>query len=563
MSSHLASLVVRRLSIAAGSHPLLGDVNLVVAPGDRLGLVGPNGSGKSTLLQTLAGLRPPEGGQVRLAPRTATVGCLPQEARPRPGETVRAQLAATHRRDRPGTRLDAATGSLARGEPGADEVYAAALDRWLALAGADIDARAGAVTADLGLPGGLLDCATVHLSGGQAARVQLAALLLARFDAFLLDEPSNDLDLDGLDRLERFVLGLAAPLVVVSHDRTFLERTVTAVAEIDDHARTLTRYDGGWTAYLDERARVRLHAEEDYRTYVDQRGTLVARPAPSAAGPPRAPAPPSDPVRPTSSSAIATCRARRAWPPTLGAPRKPRPGSPVVDKPWEGWDLRLTIADAGRSADLVAHVDEAVVELRGDDAEDHGVGAGDGGFVLGPVSLEVGWGDRMAIVGANGSGKTTLLSALLGRVPLAAGRRRLGPGVVVGEIGQGRDAFGGHATLLDGFMARTGTETAGDARSVLAKFGVGAEHVLRPPGSLSPGERTRATLAALQARGVNLLVLDEPTNHLDLPAIEQLEVALQRYAGTLILVTPDRRLLGAVGIDRVVDVVDGSVRERP
>jgi ATPase subunit of ABC transporter with duplicated ATPase domains len=134
--------------------------------------------------------------------------------------------------------------------------------------------------------------------------------------------------------------------------------------------------------------------------------------------------------------------------------------------------------------------------------------------------------------------------------------------VVVGEIGQGRDEFDGHATLLDGFMARTGTETAGDARSVLAKFGLGAEHVLRPPGSLSPGERTRATLAALQARGVNLLVLDEPTNHLDLPAIEQLELALQGYAGTLILVTHDRRLLDAVGIDRVVDVVDGVVSER-
>jgi ATPase subunit of ABC transporter with duplicated ATPase domains len=179
------------------------------------------------------------------------------------------------------------------------------------------------------------------------------------------------------------------------------------------------------------------------------------------------------------------------------------------------------------------------------------------------VSLEVGWGDRLAIVGANGSGKTTLLRALLGHVPLAAGRRRLGPGVVVGEIGQGRDDLSGHATLLDGFMARAGVAAAGDARSVLAKFGLGAERALRPPGSLSPGERTRASLAVLQARGVNLLVLDEPTNHLDLPAIEQLEQALQGYAGTLILVTHDRRLFEAVGIDRVVDVTGGVVRERP
>jgi ATPase subunit of ABC transporter with duplicated ATPase domains len=227
----------------------------------------------------------------------------------------------------------------------------------------------------------------------------------------------------------------------------------------------------------------------------------------------------------------------------------------VVDKPWEGWDLRLSIADAGRSGDLVAQLDGAVVTLVSEE--------GGKGFVLGPASLDIGWGDRMAITGANGSGKTTLLQALLGRVPLAAGRSYLGPGVVTGEIGQGRNEFDGHATLLDGFVARTGIETAGDGRSVLAKFGLGAEHVLRPPASLSAGERTRASLAVLQARGVNLLVLDEPTNHLDLPAIEQLEQALQGYAGTLILVTHDRRLLDAVGVDRVVDVVDGSVCERP
>ncbi len=554
MPSHLATLIVRGLSVAAGPHPLLADIDLIVAPGDRLGLVGPNGSGKSTLLQTLAGLRLPEGGHVRLAPPSATVGYLPQEARPRPGETVRGLLARRTGVTDAGTRLDAATGALARGEPGADESYAASLDRWLALGGADIDARAGALTADLGLPPGLLDRATVHLSGGQAARVQLAALLLARFDVFLLDEPTNDLDLEGLDRLERFVLGLTAPLVVVSHDRTFLERTVTAVAEIDDHDHTLTRYDGGWASYLDEHARARHHAAQGYRTYVDQRDTLAQRArtqrrwAAKGVRTARRSGETDKFIRHRAmqSSESMAAHARRT--------EKALARLSVVDKPWEGWDLRLSIADAGRSGDLVARVDDAVVEL---DSQERGER-----FVLGPVSLEVGWGDRMAIVGANGSGKTTLLRALLGRLPLAAGRRRLGPGVVAGEIDQGRDNFDGHATLMDGFMARTGIETAGDARSVLAKFGLGAEHVLRSPGSLSPGERTRASLAVLQARGVNLLVLDEPTNHLDLPAIEQLEQALQGYAGTLILVTHDRRLLEAVGIDRVVDVVDGSVRER-
>jgi ATPase subunit of ABC transporter with duplicated ATPase domains len=555
VSSHLATLVIRGLSIAAGPRPLLADVDLIVAPGDRLGLLGPNGSGKSTLLRTLAGLLSPEDGQVRLAPPSATVGYLPQEAPPQPGETVHGLLARRTGVADAGARLDAATDALAAGEPGADESYATALDRWLARGGADFDARAGAVSADLGLPAGLLDQATTHLSGGQAARVQLAALLLARFDVFLLDEPTNDLDLDGLERLERFVVELPAPLIVVSHDRAFLERTVTAVAEIDEHAHTLTRYDGGWTAFLDEHARARHHAEQDYRAYVDQRDTLLERARThrrwAAKGVRTA-------RRSGETDKFIRHRAMQSSESMAAHARRTEQALArlaVVDKPWEGWDLRLTIADAGRSGSRVAELDGAVVEL---DAQERG-----DRFVLGPVSLEVGWGDRMAIVGANGSGKTTLLRALLGRVPLAAGRRRLGPGVVVGEIGQGRHDLEGHATLLDGFMACAGIATAGDARSVLAKFGLGAGHVLRPPSSLSPGERTRASLAVLQARGVNLLVLDEPTNHLDLPAIEQLEQALQGYAGTLILVTHDRRLSEAVGIDRVVDVAAGLVRERP
>ena len=171
--------------------------------------------------------------------------------------------------------------------------------------------------------------------------------------------------------------------------------------------------------------------------------------------------------------------------------------------------------------------------------------------MLGPVDLEIGWGERVAIVGPNGSGKTTLLLALLGRLPLESGERWMGPGVVVGEMDQARDVFAGRDSLLDAFIAATGL-TMADARSLLAKFGLGAEHVVRAAGTLSPGERTRAVLARFAAQGVNCLVLDEPTNHLDLPAIEQLEQALDSYDGTLLVVTHDRRLLEAVALTRAV-----------
>ena len=176
----------------------------------------------------------------------------------------------------------------------------------------------------------------------------------------------------------------------------------------------------------------------------------------------------------------------------------------------------MEIAAAPRAGAVVATLRGAVVER--------------GGFRLGPVDLQVDWGDRVAITGANGSGKSTLLAALLGRVELTEGSSSLGPSVRIGEIDQARGRFLGREQLLDAFSAEVPDWPTAEVRTLLAKFGLVAEHVLRPADTLSPGERTRAGLALLQARGINVLVLDEPTNHLDLPAIEQLEEALASYA---------------------------------
>jgi ATPase subunit of ABC transporter with duplicated ATPase domains len=211
----------------------------------------------------------------------------------------------------------------------------------------------------------------------------------------------------------------------------------------------------------------------------------------------------------------------------------------VVDKPWEGWELRLDLAATARSGDVVMRLDHAMV--------------GRDGFRLGPIDVEVRWADRVAIAGPNGSGKTTLIDSLLGRLPLLSGSRWMGPGVVVGELDQARRHFADDATVLDGLMKATGMVMS-DARSLLAKFGLGAGHVVRSTRELSPGERTRAALALLMATGTNCLVLDEPTNHLDLPAIEQLEAALRTWEGTLLLVTHDRRFLDAVAVDRVIEL---------
>ena len=210
-----------------------------------------------------------------------------------------------------------------------------------------------------------------------------------------------------------------------------------------------------------------------------------------------------------------------------------------VDKPWRRWELQLRFGGGERSGDVTARLDGAVLRR--------------GSFVLGPLDLELAWGERVALVGPNGSGKTTLVDALLGRLPLAAGTRWVGPGVRIGALDQARRGFDGAATLLESFVEHSGMAQQ-DARSLLAKFGLERDAVGRVARTLSPGERTRASLALLMASGANWLVLDEPTNHLDLPAIEQLETALDAFDGTLLLVTHDRQLLEAVALDRTIEL---------
>jgi ATPase subunit of ABC transporter with duplicated ATPase domains len=358
-------------------------------------------------------------------------------------------------------------------------------------------------------------------SGGEAARTALAALLRRGFDALLLDEPTNDLDFAGLAWLERSLAAHPGSLVVVSHDRAFLDRTVTRVVELDDWTRGTTEYSGGWSEYEAERGRRR---ERHYRRWessvagrrrVEEQQRRMAEWERRGYGQGRKKKKSKD-VKRTYAAKLARVE--------------------TVEKPYEPWELHLSLASAARSGEVVVRFEDAVVER--------------GSFGLGPLDLAVGWGDRFAVAGPNGSGKTTLLDALLGRLPLVGGTRWIGPGVVLGELEQDRAALTGPQTLLEVFR----DFEEGSARTLLAKFGLGADDVLRAAASLSPGERTRAGLARLTAGGVNCLVLDEPTNHLDVEAIEELERALAGYDGTLLLVTHDRVFLERFGATRTIEM---------
>lgn len=551
-----ASFQAKGVSFAYGPRDVLRDVDLVVAPGMRVGVLGPNGAGKSTLLGVLSGRLSADSGSIVYSPLTAVVGELRQETERIDGETVAAFLARRTGVAQAQSALDAATEALAASIDGSDDLYADALDRWLALGAADFDSRIGAALDEVGLGAHMSTAAMSVLSGGQAARAGLAALLLSRFDILFLDEPTNDLDFAGLDQLERFALEFPGALVVVSHDRAFLDRVVTHVAELDDYHHNVTVYAGGWSAFLREREVARQHAAEAYEEYAAQRADLGARAqrerqwgqvgVKSEKSNPKDNDKAGRKFRANNTEQLAS-KARRT--------ERAIERLEVVEKPREAWELRFSIATAERAGAVVARLDSAVVSFdRTDDAD-----AAVGGFTLGPVSLEIGWGETVCIVGPNGAGKSTLLRMLLGRVPLRSGAAHLGSSVVVGEIDQARATFAGDRTLLDAFMAASGLMVA-EARTLMAKFGLGAEQVNRPADSLSPGERTRAGLALLQAKGVNLLVLDEPTNHLDMPAIEQLESAVVAFPGTVLLVTHDRRLLETIPFTRTLRV-DGTVTE--
>lgn len=550
-----ATLVAQGLAGGYGHRTLFDSLDLTVTAGDVVGLVGANGAGKSTLLKLLAGVDEHQAGTIRLSPADAFVGWLPQEHERVPGESVADYIGRRTGCAAATTDMDAAAAALgdpSLAAPGTDpaDTYSVALDRWLASGAADLDERLPVVLADLGLDLGddPSEAMMTSLSGGQAARVGLAALLLSRFDIALLDEPTNDLDLDGIERLEAFVQGLRGGAVVVSHDREFLARCVTRVLELDLAQGSNRVFGGGYDSYLEERATLRRHARERYDEFADKKADLVARARTqrewSSQGVRNAmkKAPDNDKIKRKASAESSEKQAQKVRQMESRIARLEE-----VEEPRKEWQLEFTIGSAPRSSSVVSTLSSAVFRQ--------------GSFQLGPVSLQVNAGERIGITGPNGAGKSTLLRGLLGRQLPDEGTASLGASVQIGEIDQARAQLTGSHPLAAAFEELVPEMASGEIRTLLAKFGLKADHVTRAVDELSPGERTRAGLALLQARGINLLVLDEPTNHLDLPAIEQLEQALESYDGTLLLVTHDRRMLATVKTDRHWRVEAGQVVE--
>ena len=517
-------LTAHHISKSFGVEAVLDRVTFSINPGQRVGLVGPNGCGKTTLLCILAGLDEPDGGAVQLTPSDLRVGYLAQGMASGPDQTL-GEFLGQGRDD-----AEALTGKVAGlaealahapARRDLEREYDAALVR---LAAASIDeGRVPVVLSALGLGSVPLATPVGSLSGGQKTRLALASVVLSNPQLLLLDEPTNHLDLPMLEWLEQWLKDFRGAALVVSHDRTFLDRTVTRILDLDPATHTVREYAGNYSEYVEQKL-----AEHDrqWSQWRDQEYEIrrmkqdIARTKDQARRVELSTTPRQPGVRRYAKKVAQKAASREK---KLG---RYLDSDERVEKPRLGWQMKLDLSETPTSG-------QDVLALEG-----LAVGYGEH-VLLRDLNLSLRHGERVALIGPNGAGKTTLLRTLAGVLPPLAGRVRLGANVRVGYMAQeqegldpARDAF----TTIRHLAQMSDT----DVRAFLHFFLFTGDDVFVPIGSLSFGERARLALAALVAPGHNLLLLDEPINHLDIPSRARFEQALSHFEGTVLAVVHDR-----------------------
>ena len=529
---------------AHDAEPLFTGATFALGNGDRAGLVGPNGTGKSTLLRLLAGLDLPDSGSVTTA-ADDRIGFLHQQAPDADlsvRDFLRRAIGEVYELDEQMRALETAMaqtgGTVAElAEYGAVQERFAMLDGWTFHSAID-DATSHLAIAHLPPSARFRE-----LSGGEQARVMLAGVLLARPTVLLLDEPTNHLDLNGLRWLERFLEGFPGAVLVVSHDRRFLDNTVRRIFELDGVSDELQTFTGGYTAYRAEKAHRFERLREEFRAQDRYRRQLEAD------------------IARTRGQALQTERTAGG----LGSDKLKRYAKKVARKA-KARERRLQRQMA--QAEWIANPEDApsfTLSLDGVSTRGRRLALLDGvrvelggRCVLDGADLVVKGRDRVAVVGENGAGKTTLLSVLAGGLAPAGGRREVDATVAV--LPQSHHGLPLGRGVLEFYRSRV-VAYEEDARAFLGHFLFEQDQLHRPIGTLSPGERSRLLIAVLVSSGAELLLLDEPTNHLDFDSMDVVEEALRQFRGTIVAVTHDREFIRSIGCTRVVQVRDGRAVE--
>jgi ATP-binding cassette subfamily F protein 3 len=521
----MAIATATTIDVYAGGELLFADVSFKLEPRERMTLSGRNGAGKSTLLRILAGERPPDAGTLSLQ-KGARVA-LHDQRPPRHAEMSLGEYVFSGRTEMEETEAELARleEAMAAGNPAEEAMraYAQAQQRLEAGGGYRWRDEVLAVLAGLGFDRAHAERPLATFSGGELTRASLARALAMRPDLLLLDEPTNHLDIPSLEWLERYLVDLDAAVVLVAHDRWFLEAVGTSVLELE--AQRGRFFAGPWHAWRKEQAAreiARGKAIERQQAEIERMERFVER------------------------FRYKATKARQAQSRLKQIERIKREG--VKAERRDRRNLRFSFVPPERPGRVVLKMIDTTIEVPGR-------------TLLAGASLELERGEHVVLVGPNGSGKTTLIEALAGKREPAAGSVRTGHNVKIGYLSQHAETAAGEGTVLDAAQRQTGL-TGQQARDLLGGFLFSGADVEKSLADISGGEQRRLSLAILVASGANVLILDEPTNHLDIESREALEDALTAYEGAVVLVSHDRALLEAVGT-RTVVCEDGELRSHP
>ncbi|MBU1102845.1 ATP-binding cassette domain-containing protein [Patescibacteria group bacterium] len=532
-------LNVKQISKSFGSQIILSDVSFSLAEGQKVALVGINGVGKSTLLKIIAGLTEPDSGRVDFS-HEANIGYLAQETTALEGEIVKNYLKRISGVQELENKIDSLQPYLDENEKLKE--YEEAQQNFLHLGGYQFDHLAKTILKGFGLGENDFGRELESFSGGQKRKIAIAGILLKGADLLLLDEPTNNMDLPSIIWLEKFIKGAKAASLIISHDRTFLDKIVSKVLELDWDTHELQARRGSYSDYLVFKEKKFQREKELYLIQEEEKKRIKG-----------------------------TIRDQKIW-----AQKGAKQEMPDKDKYIRGARRDRSAKLAGRAKnlekqmermDLEAPKERAPLRIPLEPAKSDAkhsirlkkVSAGYNGFQIGPVDFEIPYGTRIGILGINGSGKTTLLKVITGKLEILSGEVNAGISLKVGNLTQEHDDLPPEISVFE-FLSKEGEADQRQIYHLLNRFQFAAEEVKKKIKDLSPGQKVRLLLALFSIRSVNTLVLDEPTNHLDLEALGALEEMIGDYEGTIILVSHDRSFLEKAKLTDLFLLEGGSLK---
>lgn len=513
---------LNQISKSFGATEILNNIKLEVKDRDRIAIVGRNGSGKSTLLKIMSGELATDEGE-RIKPKEVEIGYLSQHVSLESDKTIWGEMLQVFdhllKQEKTLRELEEKMGKPEEFTEASYEKlmldYDALQESFTQSGGYSYESDIRAVLSGLDFGNFDYNTSIVELSGGQKTRLSLGKLLLKKPELLILDEPTNHLDIDTLSWLENYLVAYPGSVVIVSHDRYFLDKTVNIVYEISRHRSK--RFVGSYSKYLDQKE---ADYEKDMKAYVSQQENIKKT---------------EDFIQRNIARASTTKRAQSR--------RKQLESLEVLDRPLgEESQANFSFQINKRSGNDVLKISD--VSFRYADKDP---------LVFENVSFHINRGERIALVGPNGSGKTTLLKTVLGRFKEAGGAIQLGTGVQVGYYDQEQTDLNTNKTVLKELWDDYPTELEKDVRTVLGNFLFSGDDVLKTVSDLSGGEKARLALAKLMMLKANFLILDEPTNHLDIESKEVLEAALIDYPGSILFVSHDRYFINKVA-DEIVEM---------